>query len=490
MPRDNELKKKELVEALKGNAPTLDYIFYPRSIAVVGTSSNPFNSGHMFLMSFRSYGFKGDIYPVHPEESEVEGLKCYPSVRDIPGPVDYVFSCIPAHSTPKLVEDCVAKGVKVVAFFTAGFGESGERGGKELEAELVRTARAGEVRLVGPNCVGIYCPSAGLSPSPDFSRQSGQVGVLAQSGGITCYLVREMNMRGVYLSKAVSYGNACDINESDLLDYFADDPETKVVAAYIEGVKDGKHFAEALRRAARAKPVIVLKGGRTEQGAATAASHTGALAGSVTTWDALVHQAGAIQVDTAEEIVDLACLFVHMPVPKGRRAGILGLGGGASVLSADDCTRAGLVLPPLSIEIEQKLRSFVPAAGNIFGNPLDTQAIRSGLDRFAETARIFCSFENFDILLLHLAYDALVGSTWTDSNWVVLRLYLQIWLDVLKEIKKPAAVVLHYATFPRSLQAMCEDRETCVKAGVPVFYSVGAAGKSISRFLQYHENKG
>lgn len=477
------------MRSFNGNAPALDYIFRPRSIAVVGASSNPFNSGHMFLMSFLSYGFKGDIYPVHPELSEVEGLRCYPNIKDIPGPVDYVFSCIPARFTPGLVEDCVAKGVRVVAFFTAGFSESGEPGGKELEAELVRIARAGGVRLIGPNCIGIYSPSAGLSPSPDFSRQSGQVGLLAQSGGITCYLVRELNMRGVYLSKAVSYGNACDINESDLLEYFAGDPGTKVVAAYIEGVRDGKRFARALREAAQTKPVMLLKGGRTAQGAVTAASHTAALAGSATVWDAVVRQAGAIQVDTPGELVDLVCLLVHMPLPKGRRTGILGLGGGASVLAADDCTRSGLILPPLSAQVEQKLRSLVPAAGNIFGNPLDTQAIRAGLEGFTQTAKVFCSFEDFDVLLLHLAYDGLVGSTWADSNWVVLRLYLQMWLDIVKEIKKPGAVVLHYTTFPRSFQAMCEDRETCAKAKVPIFYSLSAAGKAISRLLQYYENR-
>lgn len=477
------------MQSSERNPVALDYIFHPRSIAVVGTANNPFNSGHMFLMSFHSFGFKGNIYPVHPEESEVEGLKCYPSVKDIPEPVDYAFSAIPARFTPQLVEDCVAKGVKVIAFFTAGFSESGEPGGVELEAELVRIARSSGTRLIGPNCVGVYCPSAGLSPSPDFSRQNGQLGLLSQSGGLTGYLVRALNTRGVYFSKAVSYGNACDINETDLLEYFAHDPETKIIAAYIEGVKDGRLFFKAVRESAQAKPVIVLKGGKTEQGAATAASHTSALAGSATAWDALVHQTGAIQVNTVDEMVDLACLFVHMPPPKGKRIGIVGLGGGASVLSADDCIRAGLFLPPLSREIEQRLRSFVPAAGNIFGNPLDTQAIRTGLEGFAETARIFGGFEQFDILLLHLAYDAILGTTWADSNLVVFRLHLQIWLDVLKEIKKPSAVVLHYATFPRTFQGMCEDREICAKAGLPIFYSMSEAANAISRFLHYHENK-
>jgi len=477
------------MEASKENTPSLDDIFHPRSIAVVGTSNNPLSFGRMFLSSFRSFGFRGDIYPIHPEEKEVDGLKCYPSVRDIPEPVDYVFCAIPAHLTPKFVQDCVARGVKGAAFFTAGFSESGEPGAADLEAQLVRIARAGGVRLIGPNCIGIYCPSGGVSPSPDFSRHSGQVGLLAQSGGITCYLIRALNMRGVYLSKAVSYGNACDVNESELLEYFARDPETKIIAAYIEGVKDGRRFISALRKTAQNKPVLILKGGRTEQGAITAASHTGSLAGSATTWDALIRQTGAIQVNSAEEIVDLATLFVYMPSLKGKRVGVLGLGGGASVLSADECTRSGLVLPPLPNEVSQKLRSFIPVAGNIFGNPLDTQAIRTGTEGFAQTARTFCSAENFDIIILHLAYDALVGTTWADSNIIILRLHLQIWLDIMKEIRKPAMVVLHYATNPRSVQAMCEDRETCAKAGVPVFYSMTAAATALARFWQYHAGK-
>ncbi len=213
----------------------------------------------MFLMSFHHFGLKGHVYPVHPKESEVGGLKCYPSVKDIPGPVDYVFGVIPARFTPQFMEDCVVKVVKVVSFFTAGFSESGEAKGKKLEAEIVQIARRGGIRVIGPNCVGIYCPSAGLSFCADFSRKSGSLSLLCQSGGNTCYLVRAFTTRGVYINKAVSYGNACDINETDLLEYFTHDPETRIITAYIEGVKDGKRFLRVLREAAQAKPVIILK---------------------------------------------------------------------------------------------------------------------------------------------------------------------------------------------------------------------------------------
>ena len=333
----------------------LDHIFRPRSIAVAGISSEGFSAAHTLLAPLVRCAFKGQVYPLNPSGGEIWGLKIYPSLEDIPEPVDYVIVCIPAHLTPQLVEDCVTKGVKTVCIFTAGFSELGTRQGVELEDKIVDIARGAGMRVLGPNCWGIYHPKDNLCFSGDFSTEPGCFGFLGQSGGNSSYAIRFGCSRGLRFSKAVSYGNACDINESDLLEYFARDPETRVIGAYVEGVRDGRRFLRALGEASRAKPVILIKGGRKTAGAEAAASHTGALVSSEKLWDALLKQKGAIAVDSVEEMVDVALALLHMPAPKGRNTAIIGGGGGVTVLAADACERAGLSVPRFAPQVRKRL---------------------------------------------------------------------------------------------------------------------------------------
>ena len=301
-------------------------------------------------------GFKGKIYPVNPNGGEVSGLKIYPGFKDIPGKVDYVLSSIPAKHSLQLVEDCAGKGTRAIHFFTSGFGELDEDEGRELEAKLVEAATKNGIRLIGPNCMGIYCPAAGLSFGRDFPKKSGPLSLIAQSGGNTVRCIWEATTRDIYFSKVISYGNAADLDETDLLEYLATDPETKIIAAYIEGVKDGMRFAKALKKACRAKPVIIFKAGATEIGTRTAASHTGAMTGSNRIWNALLVQAGAIQVNSIEEIFDVALLLLRRSLPGGKNVAIIGTGGGSSVKDADDCSNAGLTIPSLPDRVKQRLR--------------------------------------------------------------------------------------------------------------------------------------
>jgi len=433
-------------------------------------------------LEFSRFNPNGNVYAVHPAGHRVDGVSCYPSIKDIPGPVDYAFGVLPARFTLEFMEECAVKGVKAVGFFTAGFSESGEPGGEELQAELVSIARRGGVRIIGPNCAGLYCPSAGVSYCADFAHRSGSLGLICQSGGNATYLVRALNTRGVYISKAVSYGNACDLNETELLHYFANDPETSVIAAYIEGVRGGRDFVSALTEAARAKPTIVLKGGSTKEGASTAASHTGSLAGSAAAWRAIVEQAGAIQVDDLDEIVDLAALFTNSQPINGNRVAVIGLGGGASVLGADECIKAGLALPPLTEDAKERLRSFSTEAGNIYGNPLDTQSFSVGTTEFAETVKTVAALETVDFVLLQVAYDETPAAPGLENRLMMFRVMLDIWTAVAPELGKPTGVVFHYATLPRTVQTLCEDRERCVAAGLPVFHSMAGAARAIGRF--------
>ncbi|MFC1944916.1 CoA-binding protein [Chloroflexota bacterium] len=328
----------------------LDYLFRPGSIALIGITTDPGNPRQeWFLVPLFDAGFDGPIYLVNPRGGEIMGLPVYPDMRAIPGPVDYAIISTPADLCPQVLRDCGAKGVKVAIIYSAGFGETGSEGGNRLQDQLAEIAASGDIRLMGPNCMGVYCPEGKLSFISDFPTESGPVSFLCQSGGNTIEAVMQSAQRGVRFSKVVSYGDACDLNECDFLEYYLNDPDTGIIALYIEGVREGKRFLELLKKAAKVKPVIALKGGIGEAGSRTTASHTGSLSGSSAVWDALMRQYGIVQARSLEELSDLLVTFSLLPVPRSRTTVIVGMGGGASVLAADHCETAGLSLPPPAI---------------------------------------------------------------------------------------------------------------------------------------------
>ncbi len=463
----------------------LDYIFHPRSIAVVGASSDPNNwIGQIFLRSLISFGFEGRLYPVNPKADEIMGLKAYPNVRDIPGPVDHVICSIPAPLVPQLIEDCVAKGVKVVHMFTAGFSETGEEEGIQLEAKILELAKRGGIRLIGPNCMGLYCPGSHISFEEAFPKESGTVGFFSQSGGNASELVNIAALRGIRFSKVISYGNAVDLNEADFLEYFIHDPETKIIAAYIEGVKNGRRFVRLLREAAQTKPTIVLKGGRTQSGAGAVASHTGSLAGADEVFDALCRQMGVIRVYSLEELADVIQAFLYMPPPKGCNVGVIGGGGGASVQAADDCDSAGLPVPPLPPEIRKELRKFTPPAGTSIRNPVDTMAGFMSPQYFEETIRLVASYERIDLLITHLDVDFMLqrGQEQVDKTVEAL-------LRAGRACNKPMAVVILTAGAPEVAKAVFDIRQKCLEAGFPVYPTIARAAQAISKLIAYNETK-
>ncbi|MBI4766439.1 MAG: CoA-binding protein [Deltaproteobacteria bacterium] len=228
----------------------LDYLFHPQSIAIAGVKdvNIKFNPGLMFLEALIKFGYKGRLYPLNLNGGKVLGLKVYKNVQEIPDPVDYIISAIPAKNTPQLVADASAKGVKAIHFFTSGFGEIENIEGEKLQAEILSLARRGGVRIIGPNCLGLYCPQGGLTFNPEVSRESGPVGMISQSGGNASHAIAEGNSRGIHFSKVISMGNGADLNESDYLEYLTHDPETKIITAYLEGIKEGPRFLKALRQ--------------------------------------------------------------------------------------------------------------------------------------------------------------------------------------------------------------------------------------------------
>ncbi len=347
----------------------LDLFFHPKSLALVGASAKQGKVGRLFMDRFLETGFR-TLYPVNPGADEILGVKAYPSLKDIPGPVDLALIVTPPDAVMGAIKDCVAKGVKGIIINSAGFGEAGEHG-KEMEREMVRVAREGGARILGPNCVGIYCPSSKLPFPLGPGQEPGSVGVISQSGSLADYLALIATKNGVKFSKAISCGNESDLNAVDFFEYLGEDPETRIIVSYLEGIKDGRKFHRLIREISTRKPIIVWKAGTSEAGARAAASHTGALAGSAPVWEAVLNGAGTVRVKSLEEMLDTLYAFYFQPLPVGKRVGIITGPGGPAVGTADACVEMGLEVPKLSDETGERLREILPPAGTSVGNPVD-----------------------------------------------------------------------------------------------------------------------
>lgn len=459
---------------------SLDTAFSPASVAIAGVGAQ--TAGKCFLDSLLDSGYKGRVYPLNPKGGEISGLKVYRNVKDIPEPPDYVISCVPAALVPQLVKDCAEKGAKVLGLFTAGFSETGTEEGRQMEAEIRRLAQSGGLRIIGPNCMGVYSPKAGLSFVSDFPKESGKVALVGQSGGNTIYFVRLAAQRGVRFSKVVSYGNACDVDESDLFEYLTEDDETDIVAAYIEGVKDGERLYRTLSQLSAKKPVVVLKGGYTQEGARTAASHTASMAGSDEVWSGLLQQAGAIRVDTLEELVDMVVTFLFLPLPQGRRVAIVGGGGGASVMATDDCVANGFVLPPIPPRIAEEIRSLRDStAGAVLTNPIEFNMTPEASYNIAKTV---LGYDSIDLLLGNCVFG--------QHPWPLFDMWFDFFSDIViklhAEVDKPVGIIIN-SDIPREEQHFQAVRQRLVEAGLPVYHSMSGACQAIDRFLRYHEDR-
>ena len=460
----------------------LNHLFYPRSVAVIGISNNSGNwGGGNWVESLLELRFEGKIYPISPKLSEFKGLKTYPSIEDVPDIIDLAVVSIPAKYTPQLMEQCARKGVGFVQLFTAGYSEASNEGA-DFEKQLVKNATDGGVRVVGPNCMGVYCPSSRFCWRVDFPRDTGVLAFMAQSGFNAAQVVLRGAMREVHLSKLISYGNAADLNESDYLEYFVEDPETMVIGIYIEGTKDGRRFANTLRKAAQTKPVIVLKGGRNQGGARAAASHTGSLAGSNTVWQSLLQQTGVIGVYDFDELLDTALAFQCLSVPRDNKVALIGMGGGLGVLGADECEDAGLILPPFSDEAIDSMRKFIPQEGTSLQNPLDSPFGFGQSDKqMEETITIVASCPQISSLIIHLDIDIFLRLVGKKD----LRNMDEAIIRAVKKCGKPATMVLRTSGFSESVDTLMEEQHILVSGGIPVYPSIYRAARAISKVLKY-----
>ena len=463
----------------------IDHIFHPGSVAFVGvTTSDPFHWTRTFWDSARAFEFNGPMYPVNPHGGELDGYKVYRSMGEIPGNVDFAVSTVSAKIAPKIVRECAAKGVKAIHFCTAGFAETGEADVTELQQELVAAALDTGVRIIGPNCMGIYCPESRLSYDIGFSREKGDIGFISQSGGNSIYMIREANWRGLKFSKVVSFGNACDLNESDFLDYMIEDPETKIIALYLEGVRDGKRFRQLLEKASLAKPIVLVKGGRGEAGARATSTHTGSLAGNDAVWDTLCRQLNVIKPNNMEEMVDVLATLKFMPDFKGRNVLLVGPGGGASVMLTDEFERKGFKLPAVTKKIKQELLGFSQAAGNMLSNPIDYSQSMQNPGSMQKAIQLLTQWEEVDFCVGFFR-----PSQMTEGFLDMVRKVDDMINQAFGASFKPVAHIIEGGVTAARQAIAFEMIEKIVAAGKPVYYSFSAAAMALRLVADFNKRK-
>jgi len=347
----------------------LETIFNPKSVAIVGASEVPGKASERRTRSLLEGGFQGKIFPINPKRDRIFGLPAYPSVAEVPEEVDLVMIVIPPRFIPEAVAQSVQKGAKGIVIITAGLGETGEEG-KKIEAEILRIASEGGARVIGPNCSGLFSASAKMNLLGVPPIKPGPFCILAQSGNIIDSLTHYGRLRGVGFSKIISAGNAIGLQFHEYIEYLGEDPDTRVILLYLEGIKEGGRLVEVARQVSQRKPIVAIKVGRTKAGARAAASHTGALAGDDQVVDAALKQAGVIRVANVDELFDVGLCFAGMPLPKGRRVAIFSEGGGDNSIAADNAERAGLEVPLLPPEAQEKIKPHL-LQGMPAHNPID-----------------------------------------------------------------------------------------------------------------------
>lgn len=378
---------------------SLDALFSPRSVAVIGASRSKKSIGYAILDNLIMNGFEGPIYPVNPRADVVHSIHCHSSVGDIPGSVDLAVIVVPVMAISAVIDDCIASKVRAFVVITAGFAETGAAGGV-AEAELLEKIRNAGARMVGPNCMGILNTDKNVSLNATFAptpARAGSVGFVSQSGALGVAILNEARQLGLGFTQFVSIGNKADVSGNDLIEYWADKPETRVIAMYLESFGNPRRFTEVAKRVSRKKPIVVVKAGRTRQGARAASSHTGALAGTDVTASAFMEQCGIVRVGNLHELFAVAKSFDRCPLPRGNRLAILTNAGGPGIMATDACVSRGLELSDLTEATRNELASFLPAEASL-QNPVDMIASAHG-ESYRRSLKAMLADETVDMLL-------------------------------------------------------------------------------------------
>lgn len=473
---------------------SLEFIFHPKSVAIVGASENPVSFGCNSMNHLLSYGYSGKIYPINPKQTEIMGLKAYPSLEHIPETIDYVVCCVSIRSVPDLLTQCSHKGVKAMHIYSGRASETGRPEGKKIEAEIKKRALEYGIRVLGPNCLGTYCPKSGMAFGYDFPKEPGTVGAILQSGGNSADLILFSSLRGIRFSKVVSYGNGLDINENDLFEYFAEDPETKVILCYFEGLKGEKGtFLKLVSKVASLKPVIICKGGRSRAGARWTLSHTASLAGSAKIWETAIRQAGAILVRNLDELVNMAVAFCFLPPIRGKRVGIGGGGGGRNVLSADEWEENGFDVIPLPQDIREEFKRRGSQVWDWINNPVDASIVGPGEPCSLQAILLeMARHPDFDFIAAIMNENFPFGKEHF-INILIPR--VEEYIRISKECDKPFLVIFTDRPLGFSemddwrWRIMAQMRTRLIEEHVPFFSTIDEAAKAIRELTAYYLRK-
>ena len=487
-----EYKQRQIVET------DFNRIFHPEKIAIIGVSSKGAGFGSGIFYSLRAIGYDGEIFLVNPRGGELLGNKIYKGVDEIPGTIDFAIIAVAARMVPEVLKACLEKGAAGAEILSSGFKELGEKEGVDLENEIKKIAARG-IRVIGPNCFGIYCPKSGLTllPGPDLSRESGPVAFLSQSGGMAVDFANTGKSMGIGFSKVVSFGNGADLRETELLDYLSGDPETRLISMYIEGIEDGQTFFNTLKHTASKKPVIIIKGGLSDAGARAVASHTASLGGSDRIWSAVIRQAGAVQVMDVNEMAAAALAFSLLPEKSFKTISVSGGGGALGVAAADAAADFGIHIPPFDNKLEEQIDQILPRPGSSAKNPIDVANPFVPPEDLKKILLLAATDERVElqifISLLHHYTNIAIATGKPLKEVAPWRELADSFETAMHTTGKPVVVV--FANPKRGIHHMdvveviALARAEFIRRGIPVFDDLRECLRAISKVNEYYERR-
>lgn len=452
----------------------LTHIMSPKSVAIIGASDNPAKIGHAIIQNYVDVGFQGDVYPININaDGKIAGYQAYKSILDVKKPIDLAVISIPAEFVSSAVAECAKAGVKGLVIVSAGFAEVGNQ---KLEKELETALKKSKIPAIGPNCLGVMDSRARndtlFLPTYKIDRPNiGTVSFASQSGSVGSATLDLISGEGLGLSKFISYGNAMIVDEVDVLNYLAHDKDTKVILYYMEGAKRGRAFIEVAKNATKIKPVVILKGGRTAEGAGAAHSHTASLAGSNEAYEAVFRQFGLTIGDDIEDLIYFGKIFDTQPLTNGNRIAVLTNGGGHGVLATDAIYQSGLKLAAMSKDSQKELRKEMPPIVNI-RMPFDMSG-EANAQSYAKALDVLDKDSGVDAFMV----IALFQTPGADEKLV------QSLISYATRKTKPMVVVSTGGSYTKSHTALLES------SGVPVYESPTAAAKSLAALINYSRYK-
>jgi len=458
--------------------------FKPNHIAIVGvTRSESSFGGLSFLQKFQESNFPGTLYCINPKATEIRGLPVYPNLSSLPLVPDLAIVCVPAAHVPTVLEECGRIGLRYIHILTSGFSEIGTDQGRQLEEQIASIAKEKGLLIIGPNCMGPYCPASGLTAWGAIPGAPGPLSVISQSGSITQRLTEYAYFLGIGTDKAVSVGNGTVLDTLDFLEFMGQDENIRVIALYIENMRDGRRFFDLAREISKSKPIIIWKGGKTDVGARTASSHTGGLAGEQVIWEAAFRQAGVIQVNSLDEWMDAVLAFALLSPPSNPGVFLIGGGGGSSVVNSDTCIHEGLDVPSPSFATMKKLRETVPIAGSIAGNPLDDWQTYVSSDYLGTILDLVCADPAMGMVIVSrmIARKAFHMYSQPDSIPAIIEQVKR------RNHQKPVVFVVDSEGGDPDLAAQgASIRQEFGKGRIPAYPSIKRAARALMHLYRYH----